>query len=560
MQVTTSDPIYFATKRWDEARNLLSDAVNDYLESCISLSTILGRNCPNGREIASHIDLALTSTHPAMRQKLARSTSALSQTRNRVASSIGCLPEELLCRIFFDVVYAPEHTELSMGTSVRAIYRSLHELLAVCSTWRNIMTSRGIFWRIIPAIDDPVRNQAIDLSLHRSRSCLLRLAGTTTLDGPPPLFKIIKENASRLSALNVQGSFSSQITSVVTELLRSGDLGQLCELSLRCSPPKYSQPSRVSNYILEAQSLEKDNFDALINSLSSMRLSGIQIHWETTSAFSDRLLELYIDKVGFGNSESVMLSFLSAVSSASKLRDLKIIDVRAYRIPAETTNLTMRPTVTLPKLESLLLQDLHFNVLEFFLLTISPGSYNSTVVLSSEVFSIIYSDGNSKRVDLNDVTRLLSVSSADVLFLPRGPTDYKPWLRGAEVRKLLEAMPKLKVLKMHGWHFYDEFCNNLCPPQTSESQTHSFSYPKLDILQLTGARIHNHERFKHVLVTLSPQSMILSGLIRSQGGNWEQITEEDDIADWLKDGVPGFRCVDLNYDAGSLRTGLWQLW
>ncbi|CAE6457794.1 unnamed protein product, partial [Rhizoctonia solani] len=561
MQATTDDPIHSAMKRWEEARDLLSSALVGYLDSCLNLNSILGRDVPNGRDIVSRIDSALGTLHPIMRQQLARSTSALSQTRNRMASSIGFLPEEVLYQIFFNLVYAPEHTKLSMRNSVRAIYRNLHNLLAVCSTWRNIAISRGTLWEIIPAIDDPIRSQAIKLSLERSRGCFLRLAGTTTLDGPPILLRVVTENSSRLRALNVQGSFSSQVTSIVTELLRNGVPTQLSELLLCCSPPKYSQPPRVSNCIVEAQSSEQASFNRLISSLAIIRLSGVQIHWKTTSnAFSDRLVELYIHKVGLGNSDSAMVSFISAVSSASELRDLKIIDVRAYRNPTETTDLTMRPTVTFPKLQSLLLQDLYFNVLEFFLLAIFPGSYHSTVTLSAGAFEVIYSDGSSERISLDNVTRSLALGSIDTLFLPRGPVDDRAWLKGSEIRKLLEAMPKLRILKMHGWHFHEDFCSGLCPPETAGSPSYGFSIPKLELLQLTGVTIRNQELFKHILVTISPQSMILGGFIRSQDGKWAQLTEDDGIVEWLNTNVSGFRRVDLNYDTASLQAESWQIW
>ncbi|KEP46844.1 F-box-like protein [Rhizoctonia solani 123E] len=563
MQSTANDPIPSVVKRWEEACDLLSSALVGYLDSCLRLNTILGRDTPNGRTIASRIDSTLDALHPIMRQQLAQSTSALSQTRNTMVSSIGFLPEEVLYQIFSNVVYAPEHTTLSMRNSVRTIYRNLHNLLAVCSNWRNIAISRGTLWEIIPAIDDPIRNQAIDLSLERSRGCLLRLAATTTLDGPPILLKTVTENASRLRALNVQGSFSSQITSIVTELLRDGAPNQLLELLLCCSPPKYSQPPRVSNFIVEARSPEQAPFNKLLSCLATIRLSGVQIHWKTTNnVFSDRLVELYVHKVGLGNSDSAMVSFISAVSSASELRDLKIVDVRAYRNSTETTNLTMRPTVTFPKLQSLLLQDLCFNVLEFFLYAISPGSYHSTIALSARAFEIIYSDGSSERVGLDNVTRPLALGKIDTLFLPRGSVDDRAWLKGSEIRKFLEVMPKLRVLKMHGWHFYEDFCSGLCPPDTSESPSYGLSIFKLELLQLTGVTIRNQELFKHMLVTISPQSMILGGFIRSQDGKWAQLTEDDGIVEWLNINVSGFRRVDLNYndDTASLNTESWQIW
>ncbi|KAJ1303090.1 hypothetical protein OPQ81_011291 [Rhizoctonia solani] len=498
-----------------------------------------------------------------MSLQLAQSTSTLAQTRNRLNSAIGRLPEEVLYQVFLDVVYAPESMKLSMKKCVRAIYGNLHKLLAVCSAWRTVAISRAALWGTIPAIEDPTRNQAIDLSFERSRGRSLRLAATTTLNGPPLLIKTVVENASRLHALNLQGPFSSQITSIITELLRNSGPSQLSELLIRCSPPMYSQPPRISNYIVEPNSAEQASFNRLIGSLANLSLSGIQVHLETTSsAFSDRLVEPYIHKVGLGSSDSAMVTFISAISSARELRDLKIIDVRAYRNPTETARLVMRPTVMFSRLQSLLLQDLCFNVLEFFLLGISPGSYHLTLSLSSGAFKINYSDGRSEKIILDNVTRLLVLIKVDTLFLPRGSVDDKAWLRGPGLRKLLESTPKLKVLKMRGWHFYEDFCDGLCPPPSYEQQSHGFSpsFLQLEILQLIKVRIRDQERFKQMSTNLSPATMLLSGYVKAEAKKWAQLTEDDSIVDWLNTNVPGFRLVDVKYDVEILEAGLWQLW
>ncbi|KAH7304813.1 hypothetical protein B0J17DRAFT_725681 [Rhizoctonia solani] len=537
MRAITNDPIYHAMKRWEDARDLLSGALAGYLESCLSLNTLLGRDYANARDIAPGIDSTLETLHPAMGLQLSQSTSVLSQTRNRLVSSISCLPEEILCQIFMDVVYAPENTRLSMKKCVRAMYRDLHKLLAVCSVWRNIAISLGAFWETVPVIDDPIRSRAIDLSLERSHGAL-RLAATTTLDGPPRLIQTVIEHASRFHALNLKASFSSQITSIATHLLRNGALTQLSELFIRCSPPKYSQPPRISNCIIEAGSPDQVTFRKLIGSLSVLRLSGIQIHWKTSACFSDRLVELYVHKVGLGSSDSSMVTFLSAISSASKLRDLKIINARTYRNPTEDTKLTTLPMVVFPRLQSLLLQDLCFNVLEFFLLNIAPGSYHSTLILSDDVFKVTYSDWTSERISLDNVTRLLALRKIDTLFLPRGPVDRKPLLEGSGLRRLLESIPKLRELTMHGWHFYEGFCNGLCPPLVSRLQSCEFSFPRLELIQLMGIRIRDQEQLKRILVALSPQTMVLSGYVRSKDEKWIQLTEGDAVVEWLKSQYP----------------------
>jgi hypothetical protein len=494
-----------------------------------------------------------------MALQLAQSTSILARARNRLASPINFLPEEVLYQIFLNVVYAPENTNSPMNKSLRAIYGSLHKLLAVCSIWRNIAISRGTLWDIIPAADIPVRSQKLGLSLDRSGGRALHLVAIATADGPPCLFKTITENNVRLRTLNVQSAYSNFITPVIAELLRGGVPDQLSELFMRCSPPKYSQPPRISNCVVEDASIEQADFNKLISSLSALRLSGIQLDWKTTNnVFSDRLVEFHIHKVGLGNSDTAMLDLLLALSSATKLRDLKIVDVRAYRISAQSSSLTP-PIVVFPKLQSFLLQDVCFNVLEFFLLGIAPGSYHMTLALSDNSFRIGYSGGGMKKVSLAEVTQLITPVKVDTLSLPRGSIDDKAWLKGPDLRALLESVPKLKELKLHGWHFYEDFCDGLCPPPTSDPPFSGFPFQDLEFLQLTAVRIRDQERFRNIPVALSPRTMVFNGSIKEEGKSWVQLTEDDEVVNWLRNNVPGFRLVDAKYDAAALKIDQWRL-
>ncbi|CAE6444581.1 unnamed protein product [Rhizoctonia solani] len=252
-----------------------------------------------------------------------------------------------------------------------------------------------------------------------------------------------------------------------------------------------------------------------------------------------------------------MLDFLSTISSASELRDLKIVDVRAYRRPVESLGL-VRPKVVFPKLQSLLLQDLCFNVLEFFLLTIAPGSYHTTLSLSGEVFKIAYCDGGSQKISLDRVTDLLAPAKINTLFLSRGSIDDRAWLKGRDLRGLLESMSKLKELKLHGWHFYEDFCDGLCPSPNSEPPFSGFPFQKLEILQLTGVRIRDQGQFRNIPATLSPRTMVFSGSIKLEDRAWVQLSEDDEVVNWLKNNVHCFRLVEIKHDA--LRTDQWRLW
>ncbi|KDN35347.1 hypothetical protein RSAG8_11681, partial [Rhizoctonia solani AG-8 WAC10335] len=203
----SNDALNLAMKQWEDSRILLSAALRQYLDSWTSLEAILGLGCghPNAKNNASHIESTLSSLQYDMTQQLAQFNSTLARARNRLTSSIWCLPKEVLFEIFLHVVYAPEHKNMPMERCVQMMYSSLHDLVTVCSDWRNFILNQGVFWETIPACDLRIKYQAIDLSIQRAGNRGLRLATILPETGTPPgLIKIVEDNASRFCALNVQ--------------------------------------------------------------------------------------------------------------------------------------------------------------------------------------------------------------------------------------------------------------------------------------------------------------------------------------------------------------------
>ncbi|KDN34240.1 hypothetical protein RSAG8_12667, partial [Rhizoctonia solani AG-8 WAC10335] len=412
----SNDALNLAMKRWEDSRILLSAAQRQYLDSWTSLEAILGLGCghPNAKNSASQIESTLSSLQYDMTQQLAQFNSTLARARNRLTSSIWCLPEEVLFEIFLHVVYAPEYKNRSMERCLQMSYSSLHKLVAVCSDWRNFILNQGVFWETIPACDLRIKYQAIDLSIQRAGNRGLRLAMHIWEHTPLALIKIIEDNASRFCALNVQSNRFSDVRDLVRQLSRND--AQLSELSICWVDTGYS-PERESFSIYPGH-LDQAPFARLSQSLSILRLYGCLGNWANIT-FSDRLVELFIHTVTLFDSGSAMASFLSAISSANELRDLTIIDLQACHNSAETAGLLARPKIVFPKLRSLVLHDLWFNVLELLLLVLAPGPYHLTLGLTCRVLNIEHSTETRsyEAVGADNITALLSRFNIDRLGL-----------------------------------------------------------------------------------------------------------------------------------------------
>ncbi|KDN43035.1 hypothetical protein RSAG8_06358, partial [Rhizoctonia solani AG-8 WAC10335] len=547
------------TKRWEDTRDSLASALTNYLDSCISLESALGYGHKNAKVLAARIDSTLESLQREMTRQLAQSASILARTRNKAAPPIRGLPGEVLAETFLNVVYPPDNESLSLKGCLQAMYRNLHRLMAVCSAWRSVAMAQGQLWETVPAIGDPIKQLAVDLSVERSRGGALRLATILPEGGAPPfLIKVATENASRLRALSVQGMRLNEISDMISKMLRAGALGELSELSIRHLSTKDFRTSLKSKLVIPTGSPEQENFNRLINSLSIIRLGGLQMDWGI-AAFSSRLVELHIQMVELGNTGSDMTAFLLAISTANELRTLKLAFVIAYRSPHISTDLTTRPRVVFPKLQFLLLSDLYFDVLQSVLLAIAPGSYHLRIDILASAFETVRAnfDLALDRVGVDDMAALLSLVRVDTLFIFRGPLKTVDlWLSGSGLRKILEAMPGLKELKMHGWVFDRDFCNGLGSPSTPGAH----AFPKLEALDLIQSRISDMEGFKNLVMGISAQTMQVGGYTQTGGESWVELRGDDDTVGWLRSSVPTFRLVDPNYVSPELKATKQILW
>ncbi|KAJ1303082.1 hypothetical protein OPQ81_011283 [Rhizoctonia solani] len=564
MQNISDGMLSLAVKRWEDARDLLASTLTSYLNSCISMEAVSypGYGLASSKDVASRIESTLDSLQRDMARQLSQSASTLAQTRNRLVSSIWRLPENVLSEIFLHVVYAPEHKCLAMEKCVQAMYSNLHNLMGVCSIWRTIALTQGVFWETIPACDQRTKYLAIELSLQRSGERGLRLATIlpkTLGSAPSQLVKIVKDHTNRLRALNMNGEYLGTISDMLKHLLEDGVPSQLSELSIRFAPNNFFPSEQTTPFVIHSKSRNQATFISLMASLSALRLSGVQIQWENM-IFSDRLVELSVHGVKLGDSDSAISTFLSAISSAIELRDLKVMDVRADHNYEETTSLAIFPKVMLPKLQSLLLHDLRFNVLQFLLHIITPSSYHVTLGLTGNAVKVVYPSHMYDIIGIDDLTKLLKRFKVDKLLVHKGLSLSNPWLDGCGFRKLLHSIPGVKELDMSGWTFDADFCNSVCKGSISNIERGASVFSKLEVLELTQAWIPDEAAFKTFMANVSTQKMVLGGFI-GQEENYQELKKGEGLVTWLADRVPKLYLVDpVGYLPVWMRAEEWRLW
>ncbi|CAE6481320.1 unnamed protein product, partial [Rhizoctonia solani] len=277
-------------QHWEQAGASLANAVDVYLNLCLSLEVNSLKEGIPPKHLVTRIDFALGSLHTIIGGRIAQARSALCRTRNQVASPIYCFPEELLAEIFAYVTFANAVEPIDMESRVISIYRSLHNLVGVCSTWRNIALSQGALWSTIPILESNlplVCRRGTELSLRRAKNRDLHLAASL-LHTPRVLdYHDLGENASRFRTINITSTNHDNITHIMDTLLESGKLARLSELSIRAKQDGMLHRQLVTsdggndgsdhaNLYADGRS-NSDPFNQVIKPLSVFRASGPQL-------------------------------------------------------------------------------------------------------------------------------------------------------------------------------------------------------------------------------------------------------------------------------------------
>ncbi|KAJ1299940.1 hypothetical protein OPQ81_002608 [Rhizoctonia solani] len=526
------------------------------------LDTLSSAQNADAKYVASRIDLSLGAFHTKLSEELAQSRVALARVRNKISSQIYSLPNEVLGEVFKQVVYTPGQDEdifPSMDESLTRIFKRLHGLLAVCSTWRTICMGLGDLWSVIPVGDGNSSfptPEVTALALQRSQALIssshpLQLAVVLSdPDAQAPSF--VKGEVPQFTSTNIDAQFTSstpEISSLLQDLLASQSPSVMAELAINqyFDPEDHSfKPPQEDEY-LDLDTLDQNStpFMNFIGSMSSLWMRGTHIHWNTIT-FSDKLVHLHLQSVVLGD-HSKLDSLLRAIGSASQLRDVKLISIIAFTKEGSDWDLNV-PTeeITLPNLQTLLLDDLTFNVLNHILSSISPGSHQLKVGLGT-YSRCIHRGGRDFHSDfsLGDVADTLRRSNVDTLFINGSRHAWShATVEFDELRSMLWRLDELNTLIIASWEWNPKEILGLKRPENR-------GFADLAELFILDSNIPDPELLPEVVASYSLETLVLNCVL---GDNADQVVRQ------LNEAVPDFRLVKGISKMDDFKYDEWRLW
>ncbi|KDN34645.1 hypothetical protein RSAG8_12270, partial [Rhizoctonia solani AG-8 WAC10335] len=339
--------------QWKEAHDSLDATISRCSKICSQICSVSQVAETSRNDLISQLD----SARSALTSQLGVSQAMLARARNRLASPVYNLPEEIIFVIFMHVLYHnDEFRSTTADISARTFYERLYALLEVCSVWRAVALSRPALWSLVPVIRGPqyfTSDQATALSLHRSDTVPLDLFVMVPRTIPHPCIKALTQHTSRFRTVNIVAEGPCTIQSIMGTLLKNKLSDKLSELSVCISDlehvnrfadePYYMFPPNTSDHPLFLRTLK---------SLTRFRITGATLDW-TQVSFSGRLLELRLHSVILGL-DSSLHNFLRAISTAPQLQKLELISIISY----SESNLASPPAVSFPALQTLIVEDL----------------------------------------------------------------------------------------------------------------------------------------------------------------------------------------------------------
>ncbi|CAE6408627.1 unnamed protein product [Rhizoctonia solani] len=532
-------------QQWEEAGASLVAAFKDYTDLCLGL----GNSSLRGdawNDLVPRIDTTFGAVHTRISHYLDESTRALARTRNKFASPLFKLPQDVLLEIFLNVVFDRDDSDQFGRSSIEQdtwlIYHRLYDLIGVCSSWRDMIMANGTFWSVIPMVSSlPAEGERQSkLCLQRAgRSTLYLAANLGASMSSRNLAVVLAEHGSRFRTINISTHDVAAIRDAISKLLKYAQHGTLSELFLQLRAPHVwiHGPPNESDYI--------DSHDhplsSLMQSLTAFRVCCVQFHWDTIS-FSSRLSELHIEQVTLGYDDKIA-PFVQSLASATGLRDLKIISVSTLRRSGTASDSTPLTPVVFPALQSLFIKNLYFNTLEQLLPAVAPGSHRLTLfpTLSSlEVNSIVdgYSTAGSGEIEYDGLRQLLEHTVVDTLMVTGGGSRGNEWLTRFELVGLLKSMPTLKTLKLEQWKFGSDLCKSLTRTNHSHASSSSL-IPDLQALYLTSIEICDDKLFREMIVSHSLRQVVLGGFsqgVKAQRGS--RAPADPDTPQWRSARTP----------------------
>ncbi|CAE7084724.1 unnamed protein product [Rhizoctonia solani] len=594
-----------AMKQWEEAGVSLLEAFRHYTDMSTRLGTKVLDKEIAPVELASKVESTLEKVHTVILDQLPKIASDLRKSRNALISSTSRFPNEVLLKIFGDVVFDYHSLDgeapLPVKQSLQLSFARLYTLCSVCSTWRDIAVANGTLWSVIPLI---VHQSTWELkpyqpSLERAGASQLALAAVIDSSKARILLnELLSKYVSRFRTINLSvDRIKPRIVHEVVKWLSNDDVGSLSELSIRLqdglpivvtrawdgdsdrsqSPLFHRggiyEPRLPSehDYIFPRDSPQEVSFNKLLKSLTAFRISSVQIYWDNI-AFSSRLVELLIHDVNFGYDDE-LAPFLQTLSSASELRDLKITSFQTfYRTGTSGANF---PAISFPKLRSLFLGGLYFNTLKRILSMITPGSYLLTLCLDDQSWEVMrmrrvrdYADPQPDGYDDTGYTYVegqwasFGPIQVDTLLIQCGGL-----LRSPQLRAILGAIQGLKTLKIDNWYAYyrEELSISSREPDGTQSSLEEL-LPAVECLHFTRAMIKDSDipALKEMAAIHTLQEILLGGKVDfsddPQRLSYCSFQEHSHLVEWLRKELPHARLVDEKYRSADVHSGWWQMW
>ncbi|CAE6458844.1 unnamed protein product [Rhizoctonia solani] len=557
-------------EQWEDAGAALVTALGDYAKLSLSLTPKSLDEGTKSNEITAKIDPTLK----AILGQMDKLSPILLRTRNRLASPFLQLPKEIISRIFMSYVFDPISPKPSWGSTLEeeiwCIHSRLHTLFHVCSSWRQMLLAEGTFWSII-AVRSRSKWPSFECSLQRAGGCKLYLVGDDTLYGQIPLIQVLTEHGPRFRAINLNIHNPGVIRDAIDTMLQQGATESLTELSVRWTRELDIIPPLPSghdfNYILPRNHPQQSSFTKMMGALTAFRISGIQLNWDTL-AFSHRLIELQVDSIMLGD-DGAIIPFLHALSSASGLRDLKIISVATFSRPGVVPDRAILSSIKFPKLQSLLLQDLYLNTLELLIPIFTHARHCLRLFLTKICLRVntLESDGLggelAQQSELDRATvlcALLKPLSLDTLIL--GEHNVRRVWRDGTVSLLLKGLPTLKTLKLYDWTFERMEWNNLTRPQAAQDNPQEHPFAALENLHIVSSRIHSERGVRDMVVSHPLQRVVLGAVAETLTSvqTYKRSLEGSELVEWFRRNVPEFHLVGEEEHLSEFESTAWRLW
>ncbi|CUA77986.1 hypothetical protein RSOLAG22IIIB_06909 [Rhizoctonia solani] len=533
-------------EQWKETGSALADSLSSYLDSCLLLSKASENTGVNRSDLISHFDSALQpgALLTTLSEQLAKSREVLSKARNKLASPIYNFPPEILSKIFLYFVEDDSDSPTYVEFTVRTFYHRVHTLLGVCSVWRNVGISMPHLWNLVPVIRDvcfTLSWQATSLSLRRSKTLPLDLAVMIPHVVPERLAARLAKHASRFRTINISAEEPCTIQEIMDPLLNRNVCDSLTELSLCVSD--LEQLDRLDNhpyYMFSLRSPTHPLLVELLQSITRFRLFGATLDWSQVT-FSARMVEIRIHSVIIGG-DSVLHELIRSLSTAPELQKLELASITSF--PAD--DLDDIPPIVLPKLKSLVLEDLYFNTLSTVLHSIAPLSQQLSLCLTDRSIEKIFSardpDLERETISVYDLIDELKGVSIHTLLLANRDRSFKY----LELAFLLKAVSPLNTLKINNWTIDQIICGILQRRKYGPTGHVQPPVIKLRNLHLTNARIADQEGLKDTIRVQGLEAVLLGGYINcaseepEEPEDWEPLEGEEEIVKWLADHVPTF--------------------